>query len=171
MDAHTPETTPSGAFHGMPVAALLGAGASEMAQLLHKTAVLQPKNLALIGVRSFEEEEASFLKSLNVKIYFMDEVKRRGLKEIVPEAIAHICQGVSGYGVSLDLDAIDLHEAPGVGSPEVGGLEKNELLRELARIGKDERLIGFELVEFNPEKDISHKTRETAFEILKEVMC
>jgi arginase len=171
MDAHTPETSPSGAFHGMPVAALLGAGALEMAQLVHKTAVLQPKNLALIGVRSFEKEEADFLKNLNVKIYFMEEIKKRGLKEILSEAIAHVCQGVSGYGVSLDLDAIDLHEAPGVGSPEPGGLEKDELLRELARIGKDKRLIGFELVEFNPEKDISHKTRETAFEILKEVMC
>ena len=171
MDSHTPETTPSGAYHGMPLAALLGEGAPEMAQLIRKKAVLQPKNVALIGIHSFEEEEESFLKHLNVKIYFLEEVKKRGLKTVIREALAHICQGVSGYGVSLDLDAIHLQDAPGVGSPVPDGLSKKELLQELAKIGKDERLIGFELAEFNPQRDVHHKTRETIFEILQEVMC
>lgn len=171
MDSHTPETTPSGAFHGMPLASLLGSGAKEMAQLMHKAPVVQPQNVALIGIHSFEKGEAAFLEKLNVRVYFLDEVKRRGLKEILPEALAHICRGVSHFGVSLDLDAIDLHDAPGVGSPEAGGIPKKELLRELSWLAKDKRLIGFELVEFNPEKDVHHKTRETVFELLKEVMC
>lgn len=170
MDAHTPETTPSGAYHGMPLAALLGYGIPEMAHLAKKQPILKPQNLALIGVRSFEKGEVALLKKLNVKIYYMDEVNERGLKAIIPEALAHITRGVSHYGVSLDLDAFLLDEAPGVGSPEEGGIRKSELLPFFSQFGRDVRLIAFEMVEFNPERDIGHKTRELAFEVLQEVM-
>ena len=170
MDAHTPETTPSGAYHGMPLAALLGHGNREMAQLVKKQPVLKPQNLALIGVRSFEPGELELLQKLKVRIYYMDEVNERGLKAIIPEALAHITQGVSHYGVSLDLDAFSLEEAPGVGSPEEGGIRKKDLFPFLSQFGRDERLIAFEMVEFNPERDIGHKTREVAFEVLQEVL-
>lgn len=170
LDAHTPKTTPSGAYHGMPIAALLGFGPPEMAHLLKKQPVIKPQNLAFIGVRSFEEGETALLKGLNVKIYFMEEVEKRGLKAILPEAIAHVTRDVHHYGVSLDLDAFSVEEAPGVGSPEKGGIRKNELLPLLSQIGKDQRLIGFELVEFNPDRDIDYKTRELAFQVLYEVM-
>lgn len=170
LDSHTQMTTPSGAYHGMPVAALLGHGLPEMAHLVKKQPVIQPHNLAFIGARSFEEGEAALLKDLNVKIYFMDEVNERGLKTIIPEAIAHVMKGVKHFGVSLDLDAFSIEEAPGVGSPEEGGIRKKEILPLLSQIGKDQRLIGFELVEFNPERDVEHRTRELAFEVLYEVM-
>lgn len=170
MDAHTPETSPSGAYHGMPVASLLGHGVKEMAQLVKKHPVLEPENLVYIGIRSFEEGEALLLKKLGVRIYFMDEVKERGLKVIIPEAIEHVTRGVSQYGVSLDLDSFDTSEAPGVGSPEKDGIHKKEMLPLLHLIGKDPRLIGFELVEYNPERDLQHKTMDLAFEILYEVM-
>lgn len=170
MDAHTPETTPSGAYHGMPVAALLGRGLPEMAQLIHKEPVLLPENLAYIGIRSFEEGEAKLLQKLNVKVYDMDAIKKRGLKEIISEAIEHVTRHVSHYGVSLDLDAFDPKEAPGVGSPEKGGIEKKSLLPLLGKFSKDPRLIGFELVEYNPERDVQHQTLNLAYEVLYEVM-
>jgi arginase family enzyme len=135
-----------------------------------KEAVLSPKNLAFIGARSFEKEELALLKKCNVKIYFMDEVQKRGLKAIIPEAIAHVTRDVSHYGVSCDLDAFSMEEAPGVGSPVKGGLRKGEMVPLLAEFGNDPRLIAFELVEFNPELDIDHKTRELVFEVLQEVM-
>jgi arginase len=170
LDAHTPKTTPSGAYHGMPVAALLGEGAQEMAELVKKQPVLKPQNLVYIGARSFEEGERELLKRFDVKIYFAEEVEERGLKAILPEAIAHVARGVSHYGVSLDLDVFPVEESPGVGSPEEGGISKQELLPLLSQIGRDPRLLAFELVEFNPEKDIGHTTRELAYEILYEVM-
>lgn len=170
MDAHVPETSPSGAYHGMPVAALLGRGFPEMAALVKKGAVIAPQNLAFIGVRSYEEGEEALLKELGVKIYFMDEVKMRGLKEVLPEAIAHVTKRTSRYGVSLDLDAFDLKEAPGVGSPEEGGIEKREFLPLLSLFRKDSRLIGFEIVEYNPDRDVDHKTLELTYEVLYEVM-
>lgn len=170
MDAHTDKTTPSGAFHGMPVAGLLGKGVPEMAQLVKKEPAVMPENLAYIGVHSFEEGEAELLKELNTKIYFMDEVKKRGLKQIIPEAIKHITRNVSRYGVSLDIDVFSTEEAPGVSTPEAGGIRKEEMLPLLSLFGKDPRLIGFELVEFNPDRDLEHKTRELIFEVLLEVM-
>lgn len=170
LDAHTDKTTPSGAYHGMPVAALLGYGLKEMAQLIRKNPVLKPQNLAYIGARSFEKEERDLLKELNVKIYFMDEVMNRGLQAIFPEAIRHITQGVEHYGVSLDLDVFSTDEAPGVGSPEKGGILKAELLPLLRSLAQDPRLLAFELVEFNPKRDLFHKTRELIYEILYQVM-
>lgn len=170
MDSHTPQTTPSGALHGMPVAALLGHGMDEMAHLIKKQPVINPQNLALIGVRSFEKEEKALLEKLNVKIYYMDEVRERGLKTIFPEAIAHITKGVSHYGVSLDLDAFCIEDAPGVGSPEPFGISKRELLPWVHLFRRDERLIGFEIVEFNPERDVANRTSELVFEVLYEVM-
>lgn len=170
LDSHTPQTTPSGAFHGMPVAALLGYGPPEMSKLVKKQAVLNPRNLAFIGARSYEEGEIKLLQELDVKIYFMSEIEKRGLKTIFPEALAHVTRGVSKYGVSLDLDVFSIEDAPGVGSPEEGGVRKAEMLPLLSQIGKDPKLLGFELVEFNPEKDIEHKTRELVFEVLQEIM-
>jgi arginase len=170
MDAHTPATSPSGAYHGMPVAALLGRGLPEMAQLVKKNPVLKPKNLAYIGIRSFEEGEESLLKELGVKVYYMEEVKKRGLKKILPEAIEHVTRGTSHYGVSFDLDAFDVSEAPGVGTPEKGGIRKKELLPLLRLFGKDPRMIGFELVEYNPDRDVDQKTLELAFQVLYGIM-
>ncbi|HLB53083.1 MAG TPA: arginase [Chlamydiales bacterium] len=170
LDAHTEKTTPSGAYHGMPVASLLGRGLPEMAHLLKKEPILLPENLAYIGARSFEEGELALLKKLNVKIYYMDEVKKRGLKAILPEAIAYVTRNTSRYGISLDLDVFSPEEAPGVGSPEKGGISKKEFLPLLQEIGEDPRLIGFELVEFNPERDQKRKTEKLAFEILQKVM-
>ncbi len=170
MDAHTPETTPSGAYHGMPLAALLGYGAREMAHLIRKEAVLQSQNVALIGVRSFEEGEAHLLQELNVRIYFMEEIRQRGLKVVLSEAIEHITQHVPSYGISLDLDVFSPEEVPGVGSPEAGGIRPSELISLLSPLHRDHRWIGFEMVEFNPELDIDHKTSRVAYEILTEVM-
>lgn len=169
MDSHTPETTPSGAYHGMPLAGLLGYGAPEMAKLIQSQALLAPRNVVLIGVRSFEEGEAALLKRLNVRVYLMEEVRQRGLVPIFHEALAYLAETTPRYGISLDLDVFALEEAPGVGSPEPGGILKRDLLPLLAQCGKDSRLMGLELVEFNPERDPDHRTCELLFEILTEM--
>jgi arginase len=170
MDGHVPETTPSGAWHGMPAANLLGYGEPCLAQLTQKEPVLLPENLVYIGVRSFEEGEAALLKKLNVKIYFIDEVKERGLETVVKEAIARAAARTGGFGVSLDIDVIDPEEAPGVGSPEPGGIAAKELISTLPFLMKDSRLVGFEMVEYNPERDIQNKTRNLIFDLLRKVL-
>lgn len=166
MDAHTPETTPSGAWHGMPLAALLGRGPKELSELKRSQPILLPSHVCLIGVRSFEEGEAKLLQDLNVRIYFIDEVKRRGLSSVLKEAMAYVTKDAAGYGVSLDIDVVDPEEAPGVGSPERGGLGKEELVQCLSLLASDPGLKAFEMVEFNPLLDVDRRTCELCRQIL-----
>lgn len=170
MDSHTTETTPSGAWHGMPLAALMGHGELSSSMLERKKPVLLPQNLCLVGVRSFEKGEVELLKQLNVKIYMADEVNQRGVQTVLKEAVAYVTKQTKKFCVSLDLDVIDPLEAPGVGSPEPGGLSADELIKALAFIGKDERLTGFELVEFNPVRDQEKKTFSLCYRILSAVL-
>jgi arginase len=166
MDAHTLETTPSNAWHGMPLASLMGYGTSELATLTRSQPILLPEHLCLIGTRSFEEGEAALLQRLGVKIYYIEEVKERGLSNVLSEAIAYINTGTNGFGVSIDVDVVDPSEAPGTGCFEPNGLSAQMLLSALSLIRTDERLKAFELVEFNPHKDANHITLQLCREIL-----
>lgn len=166
MDSHTPETTESGRIHGMPLACLLGYGYPTLTGVMHHQAKLKPENICLIGVRSFEHGEAEFLKKLNVRIYFMDEVKSRGIDAVMQEAAEYVSRNTVGYGISLDLDAIDPNDAPGVDVPEPDGISAAELSLSLKKIVKDPRLIGSEIVEFDPTRDQNQKTEKLALSIL-----
>ncbi len=170
MDAHTLETTPSGAWHGMPLAGLLGYGVDAMAKLKEQEPILLPEHLCLIGTRSFEEGEAELLKRLKVRIYMVEEVRERGFASVLKEAIDYVSSRTKVFGVSLDLDAIDPQEAPGVGSPADGGIAAQDLLRALPLLEEQEAFKVFELVEYNPHRDRLCKTADLCFEILKAKM-
>lgn len=158
MDAHTMETTPSQAYHGMPLAALLGFGEESLVNLLEKGPVLSPQHVCLIGVRSYEVGEASLLKRLGVRIYFMEEVQTRGFQTILNEALQHVKKGTKGFGLSIDLDGFDPEEAPGVGTPEPDGLKAKEILPALSMIQNDPFFKALEIVEYNPDRDRNNKT-------------
>jgi arginase len=166
-DAHTLETTPSGAWHGMPVAALMGFGASKLSELLSSQPVIQPEHIAIIGARSYEEAELLFLNKLHVKVYFMEEVEERGFLQVLQEAVEKVSRETVGFGVSIDMDVIDPKDAPGVGSPEKNGISAKEFLQALPFLKNHPKAVGFELVEYNPERDREHKTRDLVYEILK----
>lgn len=153
MDSHVPETSASGRFHGMPLASLLGYGDQMFTQLLAPLPKVQPHQLCLIGVRSYEPEEARLLKQLNVRVFYIEEVMQRGLQTVFDEALELVNKGTIGYGISLDIDSIDPLEAPAVDVPESGGLKVQELMDVLAQVSHDPRLIGAEIVEFNPSQD------------------
>jgi arginase len=158
MDAHTRETSPSQAYHGMPLAALLGYGDDALIHLLEQGSVLSPHHVCLIGVRSFEEGEAALLKRLGVRIYFMEEVKSRGFKTVLQEALQRVKQETQGFGLSIDLDGFDPEEIPGVGSPEPDGLKVEDVLPALSLIQNDPAFKALEIVEFNPDRDKGGKT-------------
>ena len=107
MDSHTFATTPSGQIHGMPLAVLLGHGEAALTAIDGPQAKLRPEHVCLIGVRSFEAGEAALLHRLGVRVFDMDEVRRRGLAEVFDDALAIVRQGTAGFGVSVDLDALD----------------------------------------------------------------
>lgn len=158
MDSHTPKTSPSQAIHGMPLAVLMGYGEPSLINLCIPGPKLDPAHVVLIGVRSFEEGEAQLLKRLNVKIYFMDEVKARGFPVVFAEAIHYVNQGTKGFGVSIDLDAFDPSIAPGVGTPALDGLFANEVFQALGELSQYPQFKALEIAEFNPTKDIEQKT-------------
>lgn len=167
MDAHTPETSLSGRIHGMPVACLLGHGFPTLTGILNHRPKLKPENLCLIGVRSFQSGEAELLKKLNVRVIMMDEVKQLGLEAVMKEAIGIVSHQTAGYGVTLDLDAIDPDDAPGVDVPEKDGIKASELLAVLSTVAKDPRLIMTEIVEFDPERDQDQKTEKLVADLLR----
>lgn len=166
MDSHTPQTTITGRIHGMPLAILLGQGQSTLTTLLHPQAKIKPQNLCLIGVRSYEVGEAELLQRMNVRIYLMEEVKRRGLQTVLEEAKQIVTQHTIGFGISLDLDSIDPLEAPAVDVPEPDGLHFKDLHAAWATITADPRLIGIEIVEFDPSRDHNEQTEKLMVKLL-----
>jgi arginase len=157
MDMHVPETTPTGAIHGMSLAALLGYGAPALTRLFGEPAI-DPSHLCLVGVRSHEPEEDELATRLGVRVIRMDEVRGRGLRSILQEAKLRVTAGTIGYGVSLDLDAVDPADAPGVGTPELGGIKAAQFLDSWSGLVRDPRCVAIEMAEYNPARDIEART-------------
>jgi len=170
MDSHTPETSPSGAYHGMPLACLLGHGPAELTEINYPSPVLLPQNVVLVGIRSYEADEHALLSRLGVHIYYIEEVRERGLVAVMLEARERLAQHSHQFGVSIDLDAIDPDEAPGVGSPEQGGIHGDELIAALKVLVSDERFVGLEISEYNPDHDIEQKTAELALALANTIV-
>jgi arginase len=160
MDSHTFRTSPSKAIHGMPLACLLGFGHYRLTRVMSDSPKILPRDLCLIGVRSFESGEAALLRRLGVRVYFMKDVKKRGLKEVFREAVAYVSEETVGYGISLDIDALDPVEEPGVGSPVPDGILESDLSSALKSIHADKKLLALEVVEYNPHHDRNNATAE-----------
>ena len=167
LDSHTPDTSHSGALHGMPLACLLGVGPEK---LTDGATILQPQHVAVIGARSFEPEEYALLKGLGVRVFFMEEIARRGLDDVMQEALTIVQNGTAGFGLSLDLDAIDPLDAPGVSTPSPSGLRAPELASVLARLRDHPGLLALEIAEYDPYRDEDGKTVSVVIELLSAVL-
>lgn len=166
MDSHVPETSPSGMYHGMPLACLLGYGDDTLTSLAHAPPALLSQHVALVGVRSYEPEEAELLRRLGVRVFFMGEVKKRGLAAVMDDASHIALNGTVGAGISIDLDALDPRDVPAVGSPEPDGLAASDLCAALTRFAVDPRVIGCEIVEFNPTLPGAVRTADCIEELI-----
>jgi arginase len=169
MDSHTPRTSHTGRLHGMPLAWLLGQDDDPLYGLA--TGVLDPRHVALVGVRSYEPEEDARLERLGVRVFMVHEVLKRGLDVVFDEALAIATAGTAGFGVSIDLDVVTPEEAPGVGTPVAGGLAGNELARALTRLHGNPGLAAIELVEYCPRLDPDRSTAQVAVDLLAAALC
>jgi arginase len=165
LDAHVPETSPTGNLHGMPLASLLGAGLPDFARLAGHVPALDPRRLVIIGARSFEMQEAAFLARQGVRIYGMAEVASNGLRDVLSEAIATVSSGTVGFGISLDVDALDPREAPGVGTPVAGGIDSLDLMSALLGVADLPGYRGIEIAEYNPLRDGGNRTAALVSEL------
>lgn len=169
IDAHgdfnTPETSPSGNIHGMPLAALLGLGSPQLVNVGRAGAKLTPRDVVLVGVRDLDAPERELLRKHDMHVYTMSDIDERGIAQVARDAL-HRLSHVPRVHVSLDLDVVDPREAPGVGTPVTGGLTYREahLLMEL--VARDGRLCSADVVEVNPILDTNNRTAEMAVDLV-----
>lgn len=166
MDSHTFETTHTHNIHGMPVAALLGQGHEKLTRILSPKNKIKPENLCLLGVRSFEPEEAKLLKKLGVTVYTNQDVEKQGLETLLIKAYERVTRYTQKFGFSIDLDGFDPRFSPGTGTPVAGGIDAPHFCRIVSRWADDPKLIGFEIAEYNPHLEKDKITENTMTEII-----
>src|SRR5690625_4509146 len=159
-DINTVETSPSGNIHGMSLAVSLGYGHSKLTEILHKEPKIKPENVVLIGVRDLDPGEKELLRKLNIKVYTMHEIDRIGMPRVMEEVISYIKARTDGVHLSFDLDGIDPSEAPGVGTPVIGGITYRESHLALEMLSEANIVTSVEFVEVNPMLDERNKTAD-----------
>jgi arginase len=163
-DINTPETTPSGNVHGMPVAALLGQ-AGIGANLGWTERCIHPQRLVLFGTRTLDPGERRIIRDLGVRMFTMSEIDHRGLSPCIEEAIRRL-DGPGGIHISFDIDAVDPLEAPGVGTPWPGGLTYREAHLAMELLAETGLVSSMEVVEVNPIADHENRTGRLAAELI-----
>jgi arginase len=168
LDAHgdlnTPDTSPSGNVHGMPLAAALGLAASVFETEAWSLPAVDPARVALIGARSLDEGERELVRDLGISVATMTDLDRRGVEPVVREALERV-QGASFVHLSLDMDVVDPEVAPGVGTPIRGGLSYREAHLAMELVAEADLLTSLEVVEVNPILDRENATSELAVEL------
>jgi len=171
IDAHadynTPESSPSGNIHGMPLAVLTGLGPKPLRNIGGAFRKIDPHNVAIIGLRNVDRGERENLIRLGVKLFTMEEIDRYGVHRVMKKAIQQVASRVDYLHVSLDLDSVDPVYAPGVGTPVKGGLDYREAHLIMEMIGESKKMTSLELVEVNPILDTRNQSAEFAVELVQ----
>jgi arginase len=170
-DINTPETSPSGNVHGMPMAALLAlgqdSGLGPLADIYGWSPKVSPENIVIIGVRDIDATEKENIRRSGItEVYTMRDIDERGMRTVMEEALRAAGRGTAGYHVSLDMDWIDPEDAPGVGTPVRGGATYREAHLAMEIIADHGRLLSFEIVEVNPVIDERNRTADLAVELV-----
>src|SRR5258706_13287984 len=165
-DSNTPETSPSGNIHGMPLAALLGRGARELTHVAGFAPKVLPENTAIIGARSIDPGERELLRSLGIRVFTMSELDERGLPDVIAEAVEIASLNTAGLHVTMDMDFIDPFYAPGVGTPERGAATYRKGHFAMEKIADSGRGLSVELTEVNPVFDTAIQTAHLAVELI-----
>jgi arginase len=170
IDAHadfnTEETTPSGNIHGMILAALAGIGNSQLTGIGGWTPKVDPQKIILVGARDLDRGEREFLRSHHVHVFTMSDIDKRGISNVMQEALSFAGKASDGIHLSLDMDALDPVHAPGVGTPVRGGLTYREAHMIMELIAESGHLIGMDVVEVNPILDRENATAILAVELI-----
>lgn len=165
-DMNTPDSSPSGNVHGMPLACCIGRGPAELVMLSGVAPMVDPRRVALIGLRDVDKQEKQHVQKSGVRVFTMRDVDERGLRIVLEEAIEVVTEGAAGFHLSLDMDAIDPREAPGVGTPVRGGLTYREAHLAMEILCDAGLVTSMEVVEVNPVIDESNRTALLGVELV-----
>ncbi len=170
LDAHadmnTPETSPSGNVHGMPLSCLIGAGPPELVDLFGYRPKVKPENVVIIGLRDVDSMEKPQVRESGVNAFTMRDIDERGLRSVMEEAIRLASQDTAGFHVSLDMDVVEPCEAPGVGTPVRGGITYREAHLAMEMLCDSGKVTSLEVVEVNPVIDEHNRTADLAVELV-----
>ncbi len=164
-DINTPDTSPSGNVHGMPLAAALGLAGRAFEHPAWPMPSVDPRRVALLGVRQLDEGERRLLRDAEVRVFTMSEIDRIGIERAVRESLDRVAGGGFVH-VSLDMDVLDPEIAPGVGTPVRGGLTYREAHLALELVAESGLAGSLEVVEVNPILDRENATALLAVELV-----
>jgi len=166
-DLNTPETTPSGNIHGMPLAVSIGIGHERLVKIRNNVPKIKPENVIIIGARSVDPGERELISQQGIKVYTMHEVDRLGMTRVVEDALAYLRErNVDGLHLSLDLDGLDPLYTPGVGTPVPGGITYRESHLAMEMLQESGMLTSAEFVEVNPILDEKNRTADVAVALM-----
>jgi arginase len=170
LDAHadmnTPDSSPSGNIHGMPLACLLGMGPDPLADLMGFRPKVAPHNTVIVGLREVDATERPHVRESGVLTFTMRDIDERGLRAVMEEAIRTASEGTVGFHCSLDMDFVDPRDAPGVGTAVRGGVTYREAHLAMEMICDSRRMTSIEVVEVNPVLDEANRTADLAVELI-----
>ena len=169
-DMNTPETSPSGNIHGMPLAVLLGYGATGLTEIEGFSPKLEPRFCAHIGARDVDPGERELIKKLGIRFFTMREIDERGMSTCIDEAIAIASKASAGYHVTFDVDALDPGDAPGSGTVVRGGLTYRESHLAMEKIAEAGGALSLDVVEINTALDINNKTAQLGVELILSIL-
>lgn len=170
LDAHadmnTPESTPSGNVHGMPLACILGRGPKELIRIGGFSPKVESERCAVIGLRNLDEREKGIVRQSGVHAYTMKDIDCRGMSAVMEEALTTICAGGAALHMSFDMDGVDPSISPGVGTPVRGGLSYREAHLVMEMVADTRSLVALDMVEVNPILDSQNSTAKLACEFI-----
>ncbi|HYE24706.1 MAG TPA: arginase [Clostridia bacterium] len=164
-DINTPETSPSGNVHGMPLGALMGLGPDPLMNIFGWCPKIRPENCVLVGIRDVDLAEKENIRRAGIEVFTMRDIDERGMRTVMEEALRMAGRGTVGYHVSLDMDWIDPEDAPGVGTPVPGGSTYREAHLAMEIIADHGRMTSMDIVEVNPVIDEHNQTAQLAVEL------
>ncbi len=168
-DINTPDTSLSGNVHGMPVAGVLGMGPKELTDILKPGRKVDPKNVVYIGLKDLDQAEIDIIRQKKITTFTAMDISRLGLEPVFKK-IAALSKRVKHIWVSLDIDSIDEQYAPATPMVNKGGLTFREIASLTKYIGKTCSLVGVDIVEFAPDRDIHDKTAQLIFELVSNLV-
>jgi len=165
-DINTPETSPSGNVHGMPLGAIMGLGGLDsLSRLYDWSPKIRPENCVLVGIRDVDMAEKENIRRTGIEVFTMRDIDERGMRSIMEEALRMAGRGTVGYHISLDMDWVDPEDAPGVGTRVPGGATYREAHLAMEIIADHGRMTSMDIVEVNPVIDEYNRTAELAVEL------
>lgn len=165
-DANTPETSPTGNIHGMPVAICMGFGPDKLVNCLGFSPKIQPEDICIVGAKDIDQGEMQFIEKNGIRLFSTFDIENLGIANVMKEAVATVTKNTDAVHISFDMDVIDKQVAPGTGITTKGGLNYREISYIMEYLGNNIVLAAIDIIEVNPLLDIRNKTAELCVELI-----